>query len=82
MKLSTSLRKVLIFFVKQISSTTKASVSEIKNQIEFQKIIDEESFQVFQLQFIAQVDEVLILKMPVVQDEVIECEIGLKNLSL
>lgn len=64
--LSTSIWQVRVTFAQQIPPGTKNRVPEVKNQIEFQEIIDVESFQVLKPQIVAQVDEVLVFKVPVV----------------
>lgn len=69
--------KSFISLAQKVSTSAKYSVSEIQNQIIFQEVVDVKCLNVVHLQIVTQFDKVLVLKMPVVQDKMVQCLIRL-----
>lgn len=79
---SASSRQIFIFFAQQISSSTKHRIPEVKYQIKLNKFGEAESLSVLELQLGAKIDKVLILKVPIVENEIVQREICLINFPL
>jgi hypothetical protein len=82
LEVASSFRQIFIFFLQQIFSSAKHSIPEIKYQIILNEIAKVERLTIFYLQIISQIDKVLVLKVPVVEDEIMKRQVCLVDFSL
>lgn len=76
------LGKVFVFVTQQILLNSEKCITEIQDDVIIKTVVEAKLLRIFELQLIAELDKVFILKSPIVQHKIFKSQISFVNLSL